>query len=63
MKQLLPGFLAEQAFDLNLITLYAMQVLGAAHAKLEATVREKSPKELVKNNFPDCLSCSILATE
>jgi hypothetical protein len=44
IKQLLPGFLAEQAFDLNIITLYAMQVLGATHAELEAAVREKSPK-------------------
>ena len=42
--QILPGFLKEQAFELNIITLYAMQVLGATHAVLEATVREKAPK-------------------
>ena len=42
--QLLPSFLSEQAFDLNIISLYAIQVLGAPHTELEATVRENSPK-------------------
>jgi len=44
IAQILPGFLREQAFELNLIALYAMQVLGATHAALETTVREKAPK-------------------
>ncbi len=44
IKQILPGFLAEQAFDLNVITLYTMRAMGAKHAELEAAVREKSPK-------------------
>ena len=44
IKQLLPGFLSEQAFELNVITLYTMKILGATHAELEATVQENAPK-------------------
>lgn len=43
IKKLLPEFLSEQAFELNIITLYAMKVLGATHAELKETVREKTP--------------------
>jgi hypothetical protein len=44
IKQLLPIFLSELAFELNVSALYAMKVLGTSQAGLEATVRDKAPK-------------------
>jgi hypothetical protein len=46
IKRLLPGFLEEQAFELNMITLYAMHVVGTSYEEMEAAVREKSPKPI-----------------
>ena len=42
--QPLPMFLKEQAFEINMIALYAMQVFGTPHAELAADVQEHSPK-------------------
>lgn len=41
IKGLLPQFLEEQAFELNIMALYMMRVLGATHADLEAAVEAK----------------------
>jgi hypothetical protein len=44
VKGLLPSFLAETAFELNIITLYAMRALGASFADLQSAVRENACK-------------------
>ena len=44
IRQLLPMFLEEQAFEINLIALYAMQIFGTSHAELTAAVQDHSPK-------------------
>jgi hypothetical protein len=44
LKGLLPGFLAEPAFELNIIALYAMKALGASFAYLQNAVEENACK-------------------
>jgi len=44
IKQMLPRFLSEPAFELNIIALYAMQVLGASHAEMKVAAKRYSPK-------------------
>jgi hypothetical protein len=44
VKGLLPSFLAETAFELNIIALYAMRVLGASFADLQSAVIENACK-------------------
>jgi hypothetical protein len=38
-EALLPDLVGEQAFELNIIALYALRILGASHKELDAVVR------------------------
>jgi hypothetical protein len=42
IRRLLPQFLAETAFELNIIALYTMQTLGASFEDLQTAVRENA---------------------
>ncbi len=44
IKKVLPTLLNEKAFELNIIALYVLKVLGASHSELERVVGSNAPK-------------------
>src|SRR5260370_3475062 len=54
LRNLLPTFLAEKAFELNIIALYAMRCLGASASDLKSAVEKLAPRPPplpIKNPF------------